>query len=246
MALRVNNGVTNERATFDGAGTGITVDSTTDWGMCCWIYRDTDSGTNDHPAGVYTATSGDIPGIGFKCRSNDNYAVWHSTDGDYELTAAAASWIFIAYRTTSVFDGNGYYGTTTTTTEVGGPVNQNQVFDCIVLGSHPNTGNPFSGRIAHFRVWSGGTAPTKAEFEAEMVSATAVRTSGLWAAYEFANDSGTYLNDSSGNARHLTGTNLDFATNYIAGPISSSSSVVPGIWLSRQNRAFGSARQRYT
>jgi hypothetical protein len=28
--------------------------------------------------------------------------------------------------------------------------------------------------------------------------------------------------------------------------VSSSSTVVPGIWLSRQNRAFGSARQRYT
>lgn len=226
MALQLNNGVTNEYARFDGAGTGL--DGTSS-GFCCWINRDTDTAANDHPVGAYADFSGSTFGYGIKVvnGATDNYAQWTYGVAEATLTpATVGSWIFVAYRTSGEFDGTGYYGTSTTLTSVAASVGQAVTLDSIHLGSYPSGDNPFKGRIAHLRFWS-GAAPTQADFEAEMVSATAVRTANLFAAYEFDNDSGLYLNDSSGNGRHLTGTNIDFATNYIAGPTLSGGASAP-------------------
>lgn len=248
MALQLNNGVTNEYARFDGAGTGIAGDS---WGFCCWLMRDTDTGTNDHPVGAYMDFSGGSPGFGIKVVNGtpDNYAQWKYGDSEITLREAnLATWIFVAYRASGIFDGTAYHGTTTTLTGVAGNVGASYTLDSIHLGSYPSGSNPFKGRVAHLRFWS-GAAPSQADFEAEMVSATAVRTANLFAAYEFANNSGTYLNDSSGNARHLTGTNIDFAANYIAGPTlggGASAAISPSILRPNQSTVFGSAAQRFT
>jgi hypothetical protein len=245
MALQLNNGVTNELAKFDGAGSPVCAGGADAWTMAAWVYRDSGAGTSQFPLSLSADYSGGTDMIAFRHVAANNYTVYKFGDADYTLTAAAGSWIYLAFTmSASGFTGTGYHGTTTTLTSVSGPVATTAALDSITVGCWPSTGDPFKGRIAHIRFWEAELS--EAELESEMVSATAVRTSNLYAAYEFANDSGTYLNDSSANARHLTGTNLDFATNYIAGPISSSPSVVPGIWLSRQNRAFGSARQRYT
>jgi hypothetical protein len=55
-------------------------------------------------------------------------------------------------------------------------------------------------KIAHFRWW--GATLSQSELEAELVSATAVRTSNLAGEYRFAN--GALTTDSSGNGRTLT------------------------------------------
>ncbi len=68
-------------------------------------------------------------------------------------------------------------------------------------GMRSSNNDIFTGRIAYCRIWT--AALTTGELAAEAASTTAVRTSGLWASYEFPN-SGAIFNDSSGNGRHWT------------------------------------------
>jgi hypothetical protein len=218
MGLQLNSGVTNEAASY--AGTAITASDTDDWGMSGFVYRDT-AGSTDLMFGIWDDLAS--PSIFFDFRvASGNYAISHSAQGSFAVTAAGAAWTYVAFSTTGAIGTSLLlHGTTTTLTSVTSAVGSPGTFDNIYIGNWPTGGFPFKGRYAHLRFWA-GYAPTQADFEAEMVSATAVHTGNLYAAYEFPNNSGTYLNDSSGNGRHLTGSNLDFATNYIAGPLSAS------------------------
>lgn len=68
-----------------------------------------------------------------------------------------------------------------------------------LYGRSPTDANEwFNGGLAYMRIWS--AVLSQAEIEAEWASATAVRSSGLWANWPLLTD----LNDISGNARHLT------------------------------------------
>lgn len=60
-----------------------------------------------------------------------------------------------------------------------------------------DSGEWFNGCLSHVRVWA--AVLTQAEVEAEWGSATAVRSSGLWAAWPML----TNINDVSGNGRNL-------------------------------------------
>src|SRR5690606_31891259 len=59
-------------------------------------------------------------------------------------------------------------------------------------------GEYINGRTAHVRVWA--AALSQAELEAEMASATVVRTANLWGDWPLDGDA----NDISGNGRNLT------------------------------------------
>jgi hypothetical protein len=221
VAVQLNNGVTNEYAFLYNDGTPISTGATDSWSMGLWFYRDTDRATNEYLAlvandAVGVATSGS----GIRISSAD--ALQSTTAGAGTTIQAAqgtASWIYAAV-TFGNGSGTSYYGTSTTLTagSGGGRANVAGVLDSVVIGRNVVTSpaNIFSGRIAHMRLWTG--ALSQAEFEAEMVSTTAIKSSGLWAAYEFPNNGITFQSDSSGNGRTLALAGLTFGGNYIAGP----------------------------
>lgn len=68
----------------------------------------------------------------------------------------------------------------------------------VYLGTWEGTSDMLDGRMAYARLWT--VALSEAEIDAEMPSTTPVRTANLWANWPLASD----LNDTSGNARHLT------------------------------------------
>jgi hypothetical protein len=223
MAVRLNNGVTDEYLYLNNDATPISSAATDAWSMGLWFYRDTDRATNEYLAlvandAVGTATSGS----GIRISSAD--ALQATTAGAGTTIQAAqgtASWIYAAV-TFGNGSGTSYYGTSTTLAEGsgGGRANVAGVLDSVVIGRNVVTSpaNIFSGRIAHLRLWTG--ALSQAEFEAEMVSTSAIKSSGLWAAYRFdsSGSASAYLNDVSGNGRHLTGVNTGFLVNCVADP----------------------------
>jgi hypothetical protein len=220
MALRLNNGVSDEWAHWDGAGTNIKTDGTTDWCMGAWFYRDSDPDINEFAALIGPVVSGAGTVHGLRVSSTTNN--WQtSAASQTDITAATTGqWIYLAFGATTAASGAAWHGTGSTLTEVSGQANSATAMDCIVFGHSPASANSsFRGRIAYPRVWSGALLST-AEWEAEMVSSTPVRTSNLFAAYRFdsAGAAGDYLNDVSGNGRHLTGINLSFAANCVGDP----------------------------
>jgi hypothetical protein len=223
MAVRLNNGVTDEYLYLNNDATPISSAATDAWSMGLWFYRDTDRATNEYLAlvandAVGTATSGS----GIRISSAD--ALQATTAGAGTTIQAAqgtASWIYAAV-TFGNGSGTSYYGTSTTLTagSGGGRANVAGVLDSVVIGRNVVTSpaNIFSGRIAHLRLWTG--ALSQAEFEAEMVSTTAIKTSGLWAAYEFPyGDFQPFTGDSSGNGRTLTAVSVTEASNGVDGPL---------------------------
>jgi hypothetical protein len=220
MALQFNNGVTNEAVTYDGSASPFNSSGSSAISMGLWVYRDTESAAaNEYIANAFQNSVTFGGASGFRCGTDDNYRTYSQANGDIVLTAApTGSWVYIAFTTTDVFAGKAYYGTTPgALTELAGTAAVSTTLAYLRAGCLNDGNNPFRGRIAHWRMWK--AVLTEAQLETESNSATAVVTSGLYAAYEFANNSGTYLNDSSGNNRHLTASNVDFATNYIAGPL---------------------------
>jgi hypothetical protein len=221
MAIQLNNGVTTEYAFLYNVATPISTGATDSWSMGLWFYRDTDRATNEYLAlmttdAVGTATSGS----GIRISSAD--ALQATTAGAGTTIQAAqgtGSWIYAAV-TFGNGSGTSYYGTATTLTagSGGGRANVAGVLDSVVIGRNVVTSptNIFSGRIAHMRLWTG--ALSQAEFEAEMVSTSAIKASGLWAAYEFPNNGITFQSDSSGNGRTLGLSGLNWGGNYVAGP----------------------------
>jgi hypothetical protein len=221
VAIQLNNGVTDEYLYRYNEATPISTGATDSWSMGLWFYRDTDRATNEYIAlmandAVGTATSGS----GIRISSAD--ALQATTAGAGTTIQAAqgtASWIYAAV-TFGNGSGTSYYGTATTLTagSGGGRANVAGVLDSVVIGRNVVTSpaNIFSGRLAHIRLWQG--ALSQAEFEAEMVSTTAIKTSGLWAAYEFPDSLDLFREDFSGNDRWLSGSSIAHSVNYVAGP----------------------------
>jgi hypothetical protein len=220
MAIRLNNGVTNEYLLLENDASPISTGASSAWSMACWVYRDADMGTNETIAVMANDTVGVATTTVSGIRVNSSDSLQSVTSGGTSTIRSpltVGQWVYAA-----VSFGNGtgtsYHGTTPGTLTAGtGRANTAGIFDTLVVGRHPATAAPFSGRIAHLRLWTGTLS--EAEFEAEMALDSHLKTTGLWAAYEFPNDSGTYLDDTSGNGRELFGFACDFATNYIAGPL---------------------------
>jgi hypothetical protein len=237
MALRLNNGVSDQWMHWDGNGTNIKTDGNTDWCMGGWFYWDTDAGINEYAAAIGPVTSGAGAVHGIRVSSTTN--LWQTTAAaQTEITpATTGQWIYLACGATTNASGAAWHGTSTTLTQVSGQANSATAMDCIILGHNPASGNSsFRGRIAHLRVWSGVLLST-AEWEAEMVSATAVQTANLFAAYEFPNDASTFNDDSSVNGRDLTRIGFTGLDNWIAGPLTSSQSNAPRASLLRMLRS---------
>jgi hypothetical protein len=220
MAIQLNNGVSNEYARRLNDATPISSAATDAWSIACWFYRDTDTAAHETMAvmavddvGVATTASG------LRVSSGDVLQVLTSGGVSTVRNAQPTGVWTYAAATFGNATGTSYYGTAPGTLTAGsGRSNVAGVFSTVVVGRHPSTANPFSGRIAHLRLWTG--ALSEAEFELEMTLDSHFRTSGLWAAYEFTNDTSlaTLVADTSGNGRNLTGFNID-AGNYIAGPL---------------------------
>jgi hypothetical protein len=224
MAIQLNNGVTDEYVRLNNAATPISTAATDAWSMACWLYRDTDMGTTENIAlmatdGVGVATTGS----GFRISPSDVLqTVTSGGTTTVRSPQAVGQWVNAA-ATFGNGTGTSYWGTTPgTLTAAGSRANVAGVLDSLIVGrSVTGTTLPFSGRIAHLRLWTG--ALSEAEFEAESLSLTAVKTSGLWVAWEWtAADWG--INAEGTFARDPTMINCNQAGNYIAGPLAESSS----------------------
>jgi hypothetical protein len=241
VAVQLNNGVTNEYLDRTVGDSPISSSATDSWSMGLWLRRETDKGTNEYVALMTTDDVGTaVSGCGIRISSSD--VLQSSTNG--AGTAIQSAFPLDVWTYVGVTFGNGsgtsYYGTSTTLAagSGGGRANVSDVLDSLVVGRAVVTSpiNVFSGSIAHLRLWTG--ALSKAEFEAEMVSTTAIKTSGLWAAYEFPNDEIAFRLDSSGNLRTISLFSGTFAGNYVDGPIvgGSSQSNAPRASLMRMLR----------
>jgi hypothetical protein len=218
MAVQLNNGVTDEYLYVDNTATPISSAATDVWSMACWIYRDTDTGGVENIAQLATDAVGSASsGQGFRISAGDTLqTVTSGGTSQIRVTQLTGEWAYVA-ATFGNGTGTSYWGTTPGSLTAGAArANVAGVLDTLAVGRSPAaTALPFSGRIAHLRLWTG--ALSEAEFEAESLSLTAVKTSGLWAAYEFPEGTG-YKNDSSGNGRHLNSAGVTSVGNWIAGP----------------------------
>jgi hypothetical protein len=227
VAIQLNNGVTDEYVRLNNTATPISSASTDSWSMGLWFMRDTDKATNEYIALmttdiVGTATSGN----GVRISSAD--ALQSTTNGSgtaIQSSQPLGVWTYVAVTFGS--SGTAYYGTSTTLSAGSGRVNVSGVLDTLVVGRSVVTSpvNSFSGRIAHLRLWT-GVALSQAEFEAEMVSQSAVKTSGLWLAWEFGSTNFD-INAEGTTARDPTFVNASQAGNYVAGPLTSTQSNAP-------------------
>jgi hypothetical protein len=222
------------------------------WTVGGWFYLDSYSGS-DAIAVVKNTGGGSQKAL--YVHSTGVLAVYDGgSSGTGSTTIPSSAWVWVAMT----FDVLGNVGawmwksgdakpiSQATISALGSPFDPKTVyigydgaFDCV------------SGRFAYWRLWSGGSdrnsgaVLTDNEMESERVSATQVKTSGygngMREHWPLSTNDGTLYNGAVSVNLSNSGFVWDAAT-----PTLGSSTVVPGIWLSRQNRAFGSARQRYT
>jgi hypothetical protein len=240
MAIQLNNGVTDEYLVLANDATPISTGATTAWSMALWFYRDTESSpaAHEHIALICTDTVGvSTTGSGVRVSSTDILQTMTSGgQSTIQATQATGVWTYAAV-TYGNSSGTAYYGTTPGTLTAGtGRGNVAGTLDTLIVGRSPaSSAQIFRGRIAHLRIWTG--ALSQAEFEAEMALDSHLKTSGLWAAYEFPSTTlGAMIADSSGNGRNLTSTNI-LLSNWIAGPLTSSQSNCPRASLLRMLRS---------
>jgi hypothetical protein len=119
------------------------------------------------------------------------------------VTLANDIWFDWAYVANGIGGHTVYYKpqhATSWTSQSGGGV-QEFTPDQFYVGNNDTLSQPFNGRITDVRVWS--AALTGTELLTEAASATAVRTSNLWADYRVDTEE-NLLVDSSGNGRTAT------------------------------------------
>jgi hypothetical protein len=224
MAIQLNNGVTDEYVRLNNAATPISTAATDAWSMACWIYRDTDTGGVENIVQVATDAVGSASsGQGFRISAGDTLqTVTSGGTSQIRVTQLTGEWTYVA-ATFGNGTGTSYWGTTPGSLTAGAArANVAGVLDTLAVGRSPAaTPLPFSGRIAHLRLWTG--ALSEAEFEAESLSLTAVKTSGLWVAYEFT-DAQFNINAEGTTARDPAFVNVSEASNYVVGPLAEGSS----------------------
>lgn len=164
-----------------------------------WFYRDTTAVqgpwcvfSSSPYLGAYNAAGG-----------GGNYEHFSSQGTHVFRTSPTGVWMFAAV---AINGGTrvSYYAdegaTTLTAYSTGAWSSSSAQLSELSIGFVNYFGDSSRGRIAHWRLW--GATLSQAELEAELVSATAVRTSNLTMEYRFGN--GTLTTDSSGNGRTLT------------------------------------------
>jgi hypothetical protein len=164
-----------------------------------WWYRDT---TAVQGPWCFFGSSPYIGGYNFSGEGS-NFEHFSSQGTHVFRTIPTATWTFNAVTIngstrTSYYANEG--GTTLTSTSAGAWSSSSAQFTEFSLGFVNYFGDSSRGKLGHFRWW--GATLSQSELEAELVSATAVRTSNLAGEYRFAN--GALTTDSSGNSRTLT------------------------------------------
>jgi len=101
----------------------------------------------------------------------------------------------------------------------------------------------FRGGINRMRFWN--VVLSQSELEAEMASATAVKTANLWADYPLI-PGASFLNDVSGNSRHLTNPSAVGNWQTIPGPSIGSTAIVTGTLSKTLGAVTSSASGTFT
>jgi len=186
---------------------------TTAWTICAWVRRDGNAGVEQGVMGLHTGQN--VSGASIIGHIGTDSVIGGFVDGNYrEVTGYAVSndeWVYLALRwrphfTVSMADIDDVALTSNATPREN---LDGSAANWISCGRFPGWSAPFTGSIAHMRAWAADLSD--AEILAERSSATPVRTSGLYLAWEFVADA----TDSSGNARHGT---VNGTVAYVAGP----------------------------
>ena len=193
--------------------------------ICAWVRRDGGAGTAMGLFGCHNAV--DAYGASLVVRHQDTNALVAYMDANFaedpSHTFVTDAWVYVALRwrpnlTISWADVDDVALTSNPTPRAGYNANAANFISC---GRFPGLGNYFIGSIAHMRAWSADLSD--AEILTERSSATAVKTSGLYLAWEFVADA----NDSSGNGRNGT---VNGTVSYVTGPtLGGVASAVPAI-----------------
>jgi hypothetical protein len=151
---------------------------------------------------------------------------------------------------------NGRYTTWYAWTEAGVRTTVYSNWDQVDYGNNTKTasfgngqrgyGDTASGQYRYGRVWARALTATELDAEVAMTPSSgtpAASTTNLRGSWALADGTTTTDWSAAGNALTINSGSTGTDEPTIPG---GGSTVVPGIWLSRQNRAFGSARQRYT
>jgi hypothetical protein len=192
MAVLIDAG--NEGYNFSGAGLPTFGTFT----LSYWWYRDT---TAVQGMWALFSASPYVGGYNFSGSGSD-FEHFSSQGTHVFRTAPTLTWMFCAIAVngstrTSYYANEG--GTTLTAVSAGAWSSTTDQITETSIGYVNYFGDSSRGKIAHFRLW--GATLSQSELEAELVSATAVRTSNLAWEYRFAN--GAMTTDSSGNGRTL-------------------------------------------
>jgi hypothetical protein len=227
------------------------------WTLTGWVYVDSVAGGDDWMAAVYNSSNNPIAYLYLS--SAGKLGIY---DGVYsDITAGNAlpsgEWVQVAMRFsrpggtgTRVLDcgmwrsGDANWAVTNTISQdTGDQVPHYVRFPGITAGG-------LLGRYAYWQFYSGGTDQNSGAYmsvsdlnaQRSSTSAHAAYGNGFREQWKMTVNDATLLEGDI--AIDLTNSGMTFDAENPT--ISAGSSVVPGIWLSRQNRAFGSARQRYT
>jgi hypothetical protein len=220
VAVQINAAGTTTKLVFDGSASPLS-SGAGPYTMAGWFRRDTDQGAGREwfaalgNGGAYAAFSVNA----------DSFTKfdWNTGDSLTLGTATTGLWKYLAMVVSAGNSCTAYHGTSTSLTSVTAGNNLGSALGLLTLGVYPFVDGEY-GRFscAHLRFWSDDLS--QAELEAEMVSPSAVISTGLWAAYEF--PSSNTLNSASGT-KNLTATGSDYA--YVAGPISASSTPIAAL-----------------
>jgi hypothetical protein len=167
-----------------------------------WFYLDTDTNAQQTLLGLL---AGDFTGAVALGTAADGVTPVVSATGGGNTTFSpvpgTGAWFYLAATRTSAPATAAYIGTNPGVLIAGAPSGNLPAIGStwqFILANALGVGNQLLGRAAFCRAWT--AALTVDELEAEMQSATAVRTSGLWADWPFESNA----NDISGAGRHWT------------------------------------------
>lgn len=196
------------------------------WSVCAWIKPT--SSASFSPIVRVEAGGGTAMVFGLKSLAPSLYSA-ASTTGINGTSIGTGTYTFVAATrngTTAAL----YWGTNPgSLTKVTGTVNSAGTPDTwTVWGRSPSDGSEwFPGVIAHLRTWA-ATVLTDAEVAAEGAASAPVKA-GTWGVWPFGDNGsgGVSLNDTSGNARHLTAgtTPLTLVADPSLGPVAGSLSI---------------------
>ncbi len=224
---------------FDGVddycNTNSNVMTNTDnFTMMAWVKPNT-LPVNGWSAIAYNGTDGGGYGIGIrdgKVAGLFGTTAWHTTNA---VLPSTGTWYHIAMRRsngTVQFFLNGKLLSYSSTTAPLSPMNRFTIGNMIANNETSLYDTSFDGQIDEVRVYN--RSLTNQEIRNDMCNSLIGNETGLVAYYDFDNNSGTILQDFSGNANDLTLTNMDATTDWV-------SSTAFNTWLNTNSTTWSTA-----